>query len=181
MSDPSLRPDPPPSSEEPFPLRAALSEEAALLAHSAPPFPLPASVKQELTARVRAASTPPFGWRFDSASSPDGWIAPPTPGVRYKLLSEDAERDVVLVLVELSPGASHPLPAGRYGPEHAMLVRGEMTIGDRTHHAGDSFYAAQNASHQPVSSRSGGVALLTLTLVGWEALRAAPGGSGPRF
>ena len=58
------------------------------------------------------------------------------PGILYKILAADAERDRVSMLVRLAPGAAYP-PHRHAGVEELHLLDGELWIEDRKLVPGD--------------------------------------------
>ena len=72
------------------------------------------------------------------------------PGIWCKLLSTDAERDRVSMLVRLAPGTDYP-PHIHAGVEELHLLDGELSIDDRKLHPGDY----NRASPAPATSGCG--------------------------
>lgn len=154
-----------------------LPETVALLALVAPSRAKPAArIKQALLARIRTEGkivpAAPAGWRFESAKSPEGWLAA-MPGIRFKPLSVDSVRDVALVLVELAPGAQFPDHPHEGCAEEFLILSGDILSGGRTLTAGDYYYAAENTEHTNVVSPSGCTALLSIRAKVWEQFRAS--------
>lgn len=151
---------------------ASLSEAAALLALAAPVAKAPAaSVKAKLLARVRAsqaeAVTAP-GWRFDAVGSDAGWRGGRVPGVRFKTLSVDEARDVVLLLIEMGPGARFPDHVHEAGGDEGLVLSGDVFTGGRWLRAGDYYYAAEGTTHNDIVSPTGCTALVRLTERAWR-------------
>jgi len=159
---------------------ARLGEVAARLALAAPDAPAPAPrVREQLLARARAARLPMLlpplpvapGWRFELANAADGWRPATFPGVRFKTLSADAARDVVMLLIELAPGAHFPDHAHDAGPDEGIVISGEVTTGGLLLRAGDYYHAAAGTSHTDIVSPGGCRALVTLTARAWKRWR----------
>lgn len=155
-----------------------LSAEVALLAWAASAVPGPsAKVKRALLTRIRAtpatpsrAAVAPAGWRFESARAAEGWRET-FPGVRFKTLSVDEARDVVMLLVELAPGARFPDHPHAGGAEEGLLVSGEVEMDGRTMRPGDYYHADAGTVHVNITSRSGCTALLSLRVSAWRQWR----------
>lgn len=186
---PTSRPVHAPASREPLAGSAALSEEAALLALASPAVRAPsAKVKAALLARIReskiaaaksdaAPITPaiPKGWRFESARAAEGWRET-FPGVRFKTLSVDDTRDVVMLLVEIAPGARFPDHPHDISADEGVVISGDVKMDGRLMLPGDYYHAALGTVHKNVTSPSGCTALLSLRASAWrvwsEAIRA---------
>jgi anti-sigma factor ChrR (cupin superfamily) len=169
----------PRASTGPFAATTPLSEEAALLALAAAPVPAPSpAVKAGLFARIRAskrkavASSPaiPPGWRFESARSAEGWREP-FPGVRFKTLSVDDERDVVMLLVEMAPGARFPDHPHDASADEGVVISGDVDMDGRLMLPGDYYYAGLGTTHVNITSPSGCTALLSLRASAWRQWR----------
>jgi len=76
------------------------------------------------------------------------------PGIECKLLSTDAERDRVSMLVRLAPGASYPTHT-HAGVEELHLLDGELWIEERKLIPGDYNYGAPGAVDEHVWSETG--------------------------
>lgn len=163
---------------------ARLSEAEALLALAAPAVPAPSpKVKEQLLARIRASKAPALvaapapepGWRFESVHAAEGWRIAPFPGVRLKTLSVDQARDVVLVLIEMAPGARFPDHDHEIADE-GIVLSGDVTTGGRLLRAGEYYYAAAGTKHAEIVSPSGCTALVSVsvrTVNQWRAAYAA--------
>lgn len=151
----------------------------ARLALAAPVVAAPSPrVKEILLARIRgaraaAAGETPAGWRFESATSPEGWRATRLPGVRFKTLSVDAQRDVVMLLMEMAPGARFPDHAHTEGGDEGLVISGDVITGGRLMRAGDYYHAAEGTTQGATVSPSGCTALLSLTARAWNQWREA--------
>lgn len=148
--------------------------DGALLALAAPAVPAPAAkVKTQLLARIRAAkSAVPAGWRFESARAAAGWRET-FPGVRFKTLSVDEARDVVMLLVEMAPGARFPDHPHDDGGDEGVVISGDVTMDGRELRAGDYYFADTGTNHVNITSRGGCTALLSLRASIWRKWRGA--------
>lgn len=156
---------------------ASLSEAEATLAFAAPLAAVPSPrVKEQLLTRVRGANatvanvTPP-GWRFESASADAGWRGASFPGVRFKTLSVDERRDVVVVLIEMAAGARFPDHVHDAGGDEGIVISGDVITAGRLMRAGDYYIAAEGTAHIDTVSPSGCTALVSLTARAWKKWR----------
>lgn len=155
----------------------ALSEAEATLALGAPPTAAPSPrVKEQLLARIRAgrateAKVTPPGWRFDSARDAEGWREGAFPGLRFKTLSVDENRDVVMLLVEMAAGARFPDHLHDAGGDEGIVISGDVITGGRLMQAGDYYFAAEGTAHTDTVSPSGCTALVSLTARAWKKWR----------
>ena len=76
------------------------------------------------------------------------------PGITYKLLATDTERDRVSMLVRLAPGTDYP-PHVHAGSEELHLLAGELYIDDRKLYPGDYNRADPGTSDKRVWSETG--------------------------
>lgn len=76
------------------------------------------------------------------------------PGLSYKLLATDTERDRVSLLVRLAPGADYP-PHIHAGVEELYLLHGELWIDDKKLYAGDYNRAESGTGDQRIWSETG--------------------------
>ena len=76
------------------------------------------------------------------------------PGIWYKLLATDAERNRVSMLVRLEPGVAYP-PHEHAGIEELYLLDGELMIDDRKLYPGDYNRAEPGSADQRVWSETG--------------------------
>jgi anti-sigma factor ChrR (cupin superfamily) len=154
-----------------------LSETEATLAFAAPAAAAPSPVvKDRLLARIRAekavhANSVEPGWRFESAGAAEGWRAGAIPGVRFKTLSVDEQRDTVILLMEMAPGARFPDHIHDDGPDEGIVISGDVITGGRLMKAGDYYYAAEGTKQIDTVSPSGCTALVTLTARAWKKWR----------
>jgi quercetin dioxygenase-like cupin family protein len=160
------------AADDPFAGPAALLALAAT--ESRPPSP---RVRSALLRRIRAsnrpaAAAPPAGWRFESAQAEDGWRGGRIPGVRFKTLSVDAARDVVLLLIEMAPGSRFPDHVHELGGDEGIVLSGDVRTGGRLLRAGDYYQAAEGTVHAGTVSAGGCTALVSLTARAWRQWRA---------
>lgn len=151
-----------------------------LLAWAAPPVDGPSPrVKETLLARIRASQATAKneaqpGWRFESAQAEAGWRASGFPGLRFKTLSVDEARDVVMVLIEMQPGAKFPDHVHHDGGDEGIVISGDVITGGRLMRAGDYYYAAEGTTQNDTVSPSGCTALVSLTARAWKQWRQLP-------
>ena len=164
---------------EPFAADVALTGTAAKLAFAAPSAAAPSPhVKETLLARIRGGRAAerdetPAGWRFESAARPEGWRATKLPGVRFKTLSIDERRDVVMLLMEMAPGSRFPDHVHTAGGDEGLVLSGDVITGGRLMRAGDYYFAGEGTSQGATVSPSGCTALLSLTARAWNEWREA--------
>jgi anti-sigma factor ChrR (cupin superfamily) len=113
----------------------------------------PQSLRRRLTERL-AAETGVVG----DVTAADTWHEPEwedvAPGIACKILSTDAERDRVTMLVRLAPGADYP-PHTHAGVEELHLLDGELWIDDRKLYPGDYNHAEPGTADARVWSETG--------------------------
>jgi anti-sigma factor ChrR (cupin superfamily) len=157
----------------------AWSKEEAALAWAAPVAAAPsAKVKTQLLARIRAtqAAAPTAGaavlagWRFESVGAQEGWREA-FPGVRIKTLSVDEGRDVVMLLLAMTPGARFPDHVHDEGGDEGVVISGDVVMDGRTMGAGDYYHAAEGTHHLNITSPSGCTALLSMRASVWRKWR----------
>jgi hypothetical protein len=157
--------------------REPLSETEATLALAAPVAAAPSPrVKAQLLARIRAARSPKEtatsrGWRFESAHAEAGWRSSPFPGLRFKTLSVDERRDVVMVLIEMAAEARFPDHLHDAGGDEGIVISGDVLTAGRLMRAGDYYIAAEGTAHVDTVSPSGCTALVSLTARAWKKWR----------
>lgn len=151
-----------------------LGAVAARLALGAPVAAAPSPrVRAQLLARAReSVRTTPAGWRFESMQASEGWRTAGFPGVRAKTLSVDEARDVVLLLLEIAPGARIPDHLHDDGADEGLVISGDVVTGGRLMKAGDYYYAGEGTPHTNTVSPSGCTALVSLTARAWKKWRA---------
>jgi anti-sigma factor ChrR (cupin superfamily) len=76
------------------------------------------------------------------------------PGIACKLLATDAERGRVSMLVRLAPGTEYP-PHRHGGVEELHMLHGDLTVGDRTLHAGDYLRSEAGTTDHRVWTETG--------------------------
>jgi quercetin dioxygenase-like cupin family protein len=76
------------------------------------------------------------------------------PGLAFKLLSTDTEKDRVSMLVRLAPGVAYP-PHTHGGVEELYLLNGELWIDDKKLYPGDYNRAEAGTGDQRVWSETG--------------------------
>jgi anti-sigma factor ChrR (cupin superfamily) len=85
------------------------------------------------------------------------------PGLSYKVLAADTDKDRVSLLVRLAPGAHYP-PHCHAGVEELYLLQGELWIDDKKLYPGDYSRAEAGTGDQCVWSETGcACVLLTST------------------
>ncbi len=162
----------------PFPdekLGATVAQLALAAPRASGPSP---RVKEILLGRIRAAragenANVRAGWRFESAGVAEGWSSGKVPGVRFKTLSIDETRDVVMLLMEMAPGARFPDHAHTAGGDEGLVISGDVITGGRLMRAGDYYFAAEGTTQGETVSPSGCTALLSLTARAWKQWRTA--------
>jgi len=95
-----------------------------------------------------------------TASEEEGWIEA-FPGGSFKVLKGDPSipKSMLSYLIKLEPGFKteghdHPFD------EETLMLEGDLTLGDKTLHAGDFHFAAAGSSHGNVSTVAGCVAYM---------------------
>lgn len=141
---------------------ARLDEVVAELTAAAPALPPPPSVKQALMGRITGASgrsASPLEQHLapNSQAERDGglvtvrardakWEQTAVPGVLLCVLAIDRQRDQFTALVRMAPGAAYPRHVHR-GPEHCLVLEGDLQVGDETLRAGDYQLARVDSGH----------------------------------
>ena len=112
----------------------------------------PASLQRELASRLAAET----GHRVEPNDRP--WTGPEwekvAPGIECQLISDDAERHIVTMLVRLAPGAEYP-PHTHAGTEELHLLDGELWIDERKLRPGDYNRAEAGTGDKRVWSETG--------------------------
>lgn len=157
------------SAREPLPmpdpaLRAELF--ARLAAQPIAPAAVPAATVEGLRSKVQAERERPWrrarenpGRQLGSGLS---WVPAgdagfePTAiaGIDVKVLSVDAQRRCVTMLVRMAAGTSYP-PHRHAAREECYVISGEVEVGGRTLHAGDYQVAEKDCVHGVQSTRTG--------------------------
>jgi len=110
------------------------------------------------------------GWRFESASAAEGWRET-FPGVRFKTLSVDDQRDVVMLLVEMKPGSRFPDHPHDVSADEGVVISGDVDMDGRLMRPGDYYYAGLGTMHTNITSPSGCTALLSMRASAWRQWR----------
>ena len=121
----------------------------------APPASLQLRLAERIAAERGAEVVPPPKAQW---SEPD-W-AEVAPGISVKILSKDAERNLVSMMVRLAPGASYPAHT-HAAVEELHLLDGELWIDDRKLFPGDFNRAEPGTGDQRVWSETGCTCVLT--------------------
>jgi anti-sigma factor ChrR (cupin superfamily) len=113
----------------------------------------PASLWERLARRIAAETgQEPVVPAPQLRAEPDWEEA--APGLAYKVLAADSERDRVSLLVRLAPGAEYP-PHSHAGVEELYLLHGELMIDDRKLYPGEYNRAEPGSADQRVWSETG--------------------------
>ena len=113
----------------------------------------PASLWERLARRIAAETgQEPVVPAPQLRAEPDWEEA--APGLAYKVLAADSERDRVSLLVRLAPGAAYP-PHSHAGVEELYLLHGELMIDDRKLYPGEYNRAEPGSADQRVWSETG--------------------------
>lgn len=86
------------------------------------------------------------------AAQPDWEEA--APGITYKLLAVDTERDRVSMVVRLAPGAEYP-PHVHAGVEELHMLEGELMVDAKRLYAGDYLRSEPGSADRRVWSETG--------------------------
>jgi anti-sigma factor ChrR (cupin superfamily) len=81
------------------------------------------------------------------------------PGLTYKVLAADTDKDRVSLLVRLAPGAHYP-PHRHAGVEELYLLHGELWIDEKKLYPGDYNHAEAGTGDQRVWSETGCTCIL---------------------
>jgi anti-sigma factor ChrR (cupin superfamily) len=113
----------------------------------------PAALWERLARRIGADTGEEPKW-----PAPPRWTEPEwkgvAPGISCKLLSTDADRNRVSMLVRLAPGTEYP-PHRHAGVEELHLLDGELMIGERKLYPGDYNRAEAGTVDRRVWSETG--------------------------
>ena len=154
-----------------FGARPVLPEGLALPALAAPLAPPPpVRVKARLPARIRPKrqkAPVPAGGQFESVRASEGWREN-FPGGRCKTLGVDDERAVVMLLVEMAPGARFPDRPHDMSADEGVVISGEVNRDGRLMWPGDGYHAEIGTEQINVTSPSGCTALLSLRATAWR-------------
>jgi anti-sigma factor ChrR (cupin superfamily) len=91
------------------------------------------------------------------------WVATSVPGVRIRTLYVDRERDQYTALVRMSAGSSYPRHV-HGGPEHCLVLEGDLHIGDEVLHPGDYQVAPAGSRHGVQTTERGCLLFITSSL-----------------
>ncbi len=154
---------------------ASLDPLLGSLALAAPEAEPSADLFDRLRARIReeappeAPALPWMVWGSDATddvsfrSESDGeWEATPIPGIEVRRLYVDASVRRYAMMVRMQPGTSFPAH-DHDGPEECVVLEGDLSIGERTMHAGDFMYAPTGSHHEVHSTEGGCVIILSST------------------
>jgi quercetin dioxygenase-like cupin family protein len=119
-----------------------------------PTVPLQARLARRIAEETGKEPIPPPASRWSEPKWEE--VAP---GIKCKLLSTDAERHRVSMLVRLAPGASYPAHT-HAGVEELHLLAGELWIDERKLLPGDYNFGAPGAGDDRVWSDTGCTCLL---------------------
>jgi quercetin dioxygenase-like cupin family protein len=142
---------------------AALQEAASALGLSIAPVTPPASVREQLMKKVRAAAieNPADGSKRTLRAASAVWLKQPIPGLSIQELSLNEKSGHATVLFRLAPGTVLPSHA-HHGPEECYVVAGSVRLGDIALRAGDFHHAEPGSAHGSVVSDEGCTLLLVI-------------------
>lgn len=171
-----------PSDEQRFKLdpfyvgaRDAMEPVARELGLAAPPAEPSAQLRERVLAAAIVMGKPPAGPRMEvlpsSASrlikdgvdavrsSEDDWIDAPVPGVAYKVLGRDDQRELTTRLVRFSRGMNYP-EHKHGGVEEIYVLEGSVHVNGVILKAGDYCRSAKGTKESGTHSDSGAVAIV---------------------
>jgi RNA polymerase sigma-70 factor (ECF subfamily) len=117
------------------------------------------SLQRLLAQRIAAERSGGLLWLPPMARWPEPDWNIVAPGISCKLLSTDANKQIVSMLVRLAPGREYP-PHTHFGVEELHLLEGELWIDDRKLHPGDYSRAEPGTSDKRVWSETGCTCIL---------------------
>jgi anti-sigma factor ChrR (cupin superfamily) len=91
------------------------------------------------------------------------WEETSVPGVSIRTLYVDRERDQYTALVRMSAGSSYPRHV-HGGPEHCLVLEGDLQIGDEVRHPGDYQVAPAGSRHGVQTTERGCLLFITSSL-----------------
>lgn len=138
---------------------SSFAEATAALAGATACQP-PASVRDRLMAFITGArkAEPPPGFSFVMADESQ-WLPHPVPGITYRTLALDRERDRATVIARLAPGTTYP-SHHHSGPEECYVIAGEVSACGRWMKAGDFHHADGDSDHDPLHTDTGCTVIL---------------------
>ena len=74
------------------------------------------------------------------------WVPTGVPGVRAKVLEDDAEQDRRVTLIEMDPGRTYPTHL-HHGPEETWVLVGDLACSERVLRRGDHARHEANTEH----------------------------------
>lgn len=89
------------------------------------------------------------------------WRPTPLPGIDFKKLSTNRERNTVTLLMRFAPGAVLPAHVN-HGKEDALVISGSCTLGGLPATAGDFQHVDEGVLHPEIVSMEGCVVLLVV-------------------
>jgi quercetin dioxygenase-like cupin family protein len=149
-------------------------ETSSQLAHAAPPVKPARDLTRELRARISASDTSSVQvwkkWKADIPAalhvvrSGEGtWEPTAAEGVTVKRLYVDPSNDTGAMLIRMAPGSSYP--SHRHGgPEHCLVLEGDVRAGGVVLDAGDYQCAAHDSVHEPTHTVNGCLLLIVSSL-----------------
>ena len=133
---------------------AGFYDAAATLAAALPPVMPPPALKQAVLARIAESEGV-----FSVHAGDRNWQPTPVPGVRVNVLHRSPQRNQVVLLLQMDPGAVYPAHH-HSGPEECYVIRGDVTIGRERLTAGDFHHASGGSDHDLVTTDGGAEMLL---------------------
>ena len=106
--------------------------------------------------------TPPEGSSFVSVRADEGaWEETGISGIAVRRLHLDTQREMVTMMVRMTPGTAY-LPHRHRTAEECFVLQGDLHVGDEVLHAGD-YQRAEAGSIHGVQSTEGGCTLLIMS------------------
>ena len=132
---------------------ASLYDVAFALGSAVEQVEPPVRVRNAVIAAARAPG------RYTVLAGERSWADTPLPGIQSTVLSVDAARGVVTMLIRASAGAVYP--SHRHsGPEECYVIRGSVVIDGRVLHAGDFHHADAGSDHGEITTAEGAEVLI---------------------
>lgn len=123
------------------------------------PVEPPAFVRARVLDLVRA--TPQDHGTTIIRNTEGTWRRTPLPGIDFKKLSSNHERNTVTLLMRFAPGAVLPAHVN-HGKEDAFIISGSCTLGGLPASAGDFQHIDEGVLHPEIVSMEGCVVLLVV-------------------